>query len=100
MKKEQTTTRDTWLKIRVTPQEKEELKIKAKASGHEDVSSYIRRKTLYDTSPLPMNIVNLVEVNDALNTLYIFATSSNNDDIKECCETIFTHLNFPTGGML
>lgn len=98
MTQEQKNTRNIFVKIRVTPEEKSQLQDKASAAGFSDISSFIRHKALYDNNSL-LGINELVDVNFALNSIYNYATSSKNDDIKECCETIFTHLNFPTGGV-
>ena len=85
------------VKIRLTLREKEMLQQKATEAGQSSVSSYIRYVALCSTaSPLHV-MTEIVEVNNALNEIYHFTSSSGNKDIEKCCDVIFDFINREMG---
>ncbi|MDE5939647.1 MAG: hypothetical protein K2H37_11260 [Lachnospiraceae bacterium] len=78
--------KNTSIKIRLTEQEKKQLKKRAGSS--KSMSAYILEKSLYTNSNKESSIIKTIETFDVLNAIVLQVAKSKDESLKKCIRDI------------
>lgn len=78
--------KSTSIKIRLTEQEKRQLKKQAGTS--KSMSAYILEKSLYANSNKEISIIKTIETLDVLNAIVLQVEKSKDESLKKCIRDI------------
>lgn len=79
-------SKNTSIKIRLTEQEKRQLKKQAGTS--KSMSAYILEKSLYANSNKEISIIKTIETLDVLNAIVLQVEKSKDESLKKCIRDI------------
>ncbi|MDE6943931.1 MAG: hypothetical protein K2P66_05860 [Lachnospiraceae bacterium] len=78
--------KNTSIKIRLTEQEK--IQLKKQAASSKSMSAYILEKSLYTNSNKQTSIIKTIEILDVLNTIVLQVEKSSDESLKQCIRNI------------